>query len=384
MARMSRKTMLIGAVAALALLGALAAGFVLLRPQPTDAWEFIGPNRTEIWTLAFDPTTPTTLYAGTGDGVYKSEDGGVTWRIAGSGLSPRSLVVDPATPTTLYAGEYSRLYSREGELRDEWRGVLKSEDGGATWRVMNNGLGERPEVDALALDPMNSQIVYAGTRRGIYRSDDGGANWRLIEPTGLVSTLVIDPMSPTTLYAGGSWRGVLKSEDGGATWRQISDDLDRASVRALLIDPANPRVIFAGTDAGVYQSEDGGETWRAVNDGLPEAADNGLPEGVGQDERRVTALFIDPSGVMYANVSDDIYRRAEREWRKVEVAVPAPRADVEGMFRLLAVDPRTPATLYVAVSYRDGISYLDGGLFRSADGGVTWQPIELAQAPSIP
>lgn len=80
--RISRKTTLIGAVVALALIGALAAGFVLLRPPRTNAWEFIGPNRAEIVTLAFDPATPTTLYAGADDGVYKSEDGGVTWRTA--------------------------------------------------------------------------------------------------------------------------------------------------------------------------------------------------------------------------------------------------------------------------------------------------------------
>ncbi|MDW8214278.1 MAG: hypothetical protein RMJ55_12030, partial [Roseiflexaceae bacterium] len=232
MARMSRKTMLIGALAALALLGALAAGFVLLRPQPTDAWEFIGPNRSEIMTLVFDPTTPTTLYAGTDDDVYKSDDGGVTWRTITPGPRVISLVVDPTTPTILYAGGL-------------WWGVRKSEDGGATWRAINNGLGERPTVYALALDPANSRIVYAGTDNGVYQSENGGATWRETERTGIVFALAINPASPATLYARGGREGVLKSEDGGATWRQIGDGL--VGVDILRINPANPQVIFAGT-----------------------------------------------------------------------------------------------------------------------------------------
>ncbi len=164
--RISRKTTLIGAVVALALIGALAAGFVLLRPPRTNAWEFTGPNRAEIVTLAFDPATPTTLYAGADDGVYKSEDGGVTWRTANRRLpGVRTLAVDPAAPTTVYAGTKN--------------GAYKSDNGGATWRAINNGLGERPAAYALTLDPANSQIVYAGTRNGVYRRViDAEQRWR--------------------------------------------------------------------------------------------------------------------------------------------------------------------------------------------------------------
>lgn len=139
MAHISHRTRIIGALAALTLIGALVLSFTLLRPANADAWEFIGPNQSEITSLVFDPITPTTLYAGTLNGVYKSEDGGTTWRRIPSG--PRvatSLLIDPLTPTTLYAA-------------DRYRDIFKSEDGGETWRIVNNGLDKDARVDWLSI-----------------------------------------------------------------------------------------------------------------------------------------------------------------------------------------------------------------------------------------
>jgi hypothetical protein len=102
MARLSRTTRLIVALGALALLGALGLGFTLLRPaEEENPWEFLGPADRDVTSLVFDPTTPTTLYAATRfGGVYKSEDGGATWRyLRGSGFRGRSLAIAPTTPS---------------------------------------------------------------------------------------------------------------------------------------------------------------------------------------------------------------------------------------------------------------------------------------------
>ena len=149
MARLSRTTRLIVALGALALLGALGLGFTLLRPaEEENPWEFLGPGSYDVTSLAFDPTTPTTLYAATQYGdVYKSEDGGATWRYLRQSREVRGLefllAIAPTTPTTLY------LY---GE-----RSVYKSADGGETWRAVNRGLelGERNWLSALSIDPTN-------------------------------------------------------------------------------------------------------------------------------------------------------------------------------------------------------------------------------------
>jgi photosystem II stability/assembly factor-like uncharacterized protein len=361
MARLSRTTRLIGA---LMLLGALGLGFTLLR-LAEDPWEFLGPAEGDVTSLVFDPTTPTTLYAATDyGGVYKSEDGGTTWRyLRGSReLEEGFLAIAPTTPATLY------VYGR---------GVYKSADGGETWRAVNRGLG-LIWVSALSIDPTNPRVVFAGTRNGVYKSTDGGESWRAVN-RGLelgegnwVSALSVDPTNPRVVFAG-TRNGVYKSDDGGETWGRIST----WRANALSIDPANPQVIVAAVSDGVLRSADGGETWRSA-DGLP--------------AKDVSSLLRAPTGVMYATNARSLYRSADggATWSEIEVATPVFRPGSLRSFgrvslRLLAVDPTAPATLYAERT----LSRFSGGLWRSSDGGVSWQPaglgsiiLSLAQTPS--
>ena len=192
MAQMSRRTRII--IGALALLGALGLGFTLLRPaEEENPWEFLGPADRDVTSLVFDPTTPTTLYAATQfGGVYKSEDGGTTWRyLRGSGFGGRSLAIASTTPTTLY------VYGG--------RGVYKSADGGETWRAVNRGLelGETKWVYALSIDPTNPRVVFAGTRNGVYKSENGGDTWRKVAGSVTeINALSIDPTNSQVIVAG--------------------------------------------------------------------------------------------------------------------------------------------------------------------------------------
>jgi len=113
---------------------------------------------TDILTLALDPTSPWIVYAGTSSGVFKSVNGGVSWNTAGSDLSStpvRALAIAPRSPATIYAAT-------------EHSGVFKSVDGGLRWSVASTGLPAASTVQSLALDPVNSEIVYAGTH-ALYR-----------------------------------------------------------------------------------------------------------------------------------------------------------------------------------------------------------------------
>jgi photosystem II stability/assembly factor-like uncharacterized protein len=146
------------------------------------------------------------------------------------------------------------------------------------------------------------------------------------------------------------------------------------------IDPANPQVIVAAVSDGVLRSADGGETWHAA-DGLPGMS--------------VLSLLRAPTGVMYATNARSLYRSADggATWSEIEVATPVFRSGtlreevsfVGVSLRLLAVDPTAPATLYAERT----LSLFSGGLWRSSDGGVSWQPaglgsiiLSLAQTPS--
>jgi photosystem II stability/assembly factor-like uncharacterized protein len=230
----------------------------------------------DVESLEVDPVNPATIYAGTNDNIFKSTDGGNNWTPVNAGLPSYfyvySLAIDPGTPGNLYAATYSH-------------GVYKSTNGGASWAAINSGLPLSTTagyVLSLAIDPATPTTLYAGTYDGVYKSTDSGGNWTAAgsgppADTGLslsyasVSSLAVDPCTPTTVYAGTDW-GVYKSTNGGASWTYPA--LPLTQVSSLAIDPVTPTTLYAGATAtldysGVYMSTDGGASWTAVDSGLP-------------------------------------------------------------------------------------------------------------------
>ena len=187
--------------------------------------------------------------------MYKSTNGGGTWSAVNAGLTGYggyekyvwAFAVDPHTSTTLYAGTD--------------RGVFKSTDGAGTWSAVNNGI--RPDyppsagpcsVEAIAIDPLTPTTLYAGTGcstgSGVFKSTDGGGHWSAVN-TGVtawytVNAIAIDPQTPTTLYRG-TTSGVFKSTNGGQTWSNFSTGLTTLDVNTLAIDLHTPTTLYAGT-----------------------------------------------------------------------------------------------------------------------------------------
>src|SRR5262252_5789395 len=167
-----------------------------------NVWTNLGPAGGIVYALVIDPTTPTTLYAGTlGGGVFKSTSGGSSWNAVNAGLTNPlvfTLAIDPTTPTTLYAGTTGN-------------GVFKSTDGGSSWSVVNAGLANLA-VRSLAMDPTTPTTLYAGTEAGVFKSASGGSSWSALN-TGLanpfVLVLALSPTTPATLYAGTAGDGVF-------------------------------------------------------------------------------------------------------------------------------------------------------------------------------
>ena len=204
-----------------------------------------------VLSIAIDPLTPTTLYAGTGQGVFKSLDGGANWFLNNTNLntaSTRALVVDPINPAILYSG---------GEF-----GVYRSTNGATNWQAVNSSLGNQT-VRALAINPVTSTTLYAATAGGIYRSVTSGAGWAAFN-NGLgnlsAQALAIDPATPATIYVGTA-AGVFKSLNGGTNWNAASVGLTTSNVNSLAISPAAPDTIYAGTTNGMFKSLDAGQTW---------------------------------------------------------------------------------------------------------------------------
>lgn len=275
-------------------------------------WEqFPGFTARRVTTLAIDPKLPATVYAGTmGDAIYKSPDGGQHWLPHNVGLKEHvsfvnEIVFHPDNTEVIYlATTVGAFVTKNGGREWEERmagmkevhivtcitmdhrhprvlyagttgGTYRSEDGGVSWQKKNSGLipddvlnaAMALGVNVLAVDPVNSGIVYAGTTKGLFRTANRAEYWEQIGQ-GLaeqfISTLVVHPTNPDILYIGGP-AGVLKTSDSGKTWQSRNQGLATLNVRTIAVSASDPQLLYAGTNgSGLYRSTDGGEHWTAI------------------------------------------------------------------------------------------------------------------------
>lgn len=258
--------------------------------KSTDAgktWMRVGLESSEhIGKIVIDPRDSDTVYvaaigplwaAGGDRGVYKTTDGGRTWKAVLT-ISPdtgvQDIVIDPKRPDTLYASAYQRRRA-VGQLigGGPESGIYKTTDGGGKWTKLTKGM---PEGDmgkiGLEIDPRNPNRVYAliaaqHDRGGFFRSDDGGASWRKMgeyqggDP-GYYHEIFVDPRAPDTIWSPQTQMYV--SRDGGETFERAGFEQAGMHVdhHEIVFDPADPKHLIVGNDGGLYESWDDGKTWR--------------------------------------------------------------------------------------------------------------------------
>ena len=289
-----------------------------------------------IGAIALDPKNPSTVWVGTGesnaqrsvaygDGVYRSDDGGKSWRNMGLKTSEHigRIAIDPRDSNVVFVAAQGPLWSSGGE-----RGLYKTTDGGKTWKAVIPGTENTGATDVV-IDPVNPDIMYAATwqrRRhfytlidggpesAVYRSVDGGNTWARVRsgiPPGDLGRigLAVSPVDSNVVYAtieaSGNLSGIFRSSDRGATWERMSSniaqgmyygqiiadpkDVDRIYIpnvqnqvsddggrtvrplgerlkhvdnHAIWIDPKDTDYILNGCDGGVYESFDRGQNWQ--------------------------------------------------------------------------------------------------------------------------
>jgi len=342
----------------------------------------IGPSLTtgRVADLEIDPNDPNTWYLAVGSGgLWKTVNRGNTWTPIFDDYPSYSLgavVVDPRDSDVVWLGTGENTHNRS----TSWgNGVFKSTDGGATWRQA--GLADSQKIQRILIDPRDSDTVYvaapgplwnAGGDRGLYKTVDGGATWTRVlhvsEDTGITDA-AFKPGDPDTLYAaayqrrrrnamtigGGPEAGIFRSTDAGATWERIENGLptvDKGRI-ALGVDRRDPERVYAlvvarGDEGGFFLSENSGDSWTRMSD-----YSGGDPQYYGE-------IYVDPHRPdTIWNIESPIMRSTDKgaTWERMEF-------DMHVDHHEIVFDESDPMHMWVGN---------DGGLYETYDGGATWR-----------
>ncbi|MEW6045462.1 MAG: exo-alpha-sialidase [Bacillota bacterium] len=352
------------------LVGTSKGGFILTSDAARKQWEIQGPlfEGWEVYHLQASPSSPDRMWASLwtawyGNVIQQSRDGGQTWQAAGNAFE-----LEPP----LHA------YKALGGATQAWRFRR-------VWK-----LAPAPP------DPYGPDALLAGAEdAAIFRSADGGQTWQELpglrqHPThehwepgagGLcLHTLLIDPSNPRRLFAAISAAGAFRSDDGGQTWRPINRGLRSIHtpdpepeagycVHCLAVHPARPHVLFMQKHPGVYRSDDAGESWRNVSEGLPSSF--GFPIAVHAHE---------PDTVYVIPMKDDerhfpidgalkVWRSRDGggTWEPLARGLPGRHFYGNVLRGAMAVDRLDPCGVYFGTT--------TGELYASRDGGESWEAL---------
>ncbi|HJP94296.1 MAG TPA: hypothetical protein VJ875_20215 [Pyrinomonadaceae bacterium] len=352
----------------------------LLKPlQYRSIGPYRGGRSTAVAGVASQPYV--FYYGATGGGVWKSTDGGINWEsvsdnsVFGTG-SVGAIGVSDSDPNTIYVG------MGESPIRgnvSHGDGVYKSIDGGKTWKHI--GLEDTRQIARIRVHPKNPDIVYVAAlghvwgpneQRGVFRSKDGGKTWEKVFSRGNKAgavDLILDPTNPNTIYAGfwevyrkpwtlesgGPGSGIFKSTDGGDTWTELTRNpgLPRGTIGTIgiAVSPANPERVWAiveAEDGGVFRSDNGGATWTKVN-----------------EERRLrqrawyyTRIYADPKNADSVYVLNTGFYRSN-DGGRTYTSISVPHGDNHDLW----IAPDDPNRM---------IESNDGGANVSFNGGRSW------------
>jgi photosystem II stability/assembly factor-like uncharacterized protein len=388
-----------------------AGGRVYRSTDGGRRWKSGPPIALKLDALTVDLRHGSILYAGTNDGVLKSTDAGRTWRRSGLRPPPGrsreyadvegwvySIAVDPADSRNVYAitrGLETRVLLRSRDAGATWHtvrpstprdmreihaagsgilytagrswgpnpaGVLRSTDGGTTWRGVLDGTW------SLAVDPNRPETVWAVGELGVRVTRDGGTSWRSAGPPPArdLAAIVLDPLRPRTLYLSTRQNEVFRSVDGGRTWHPFgAGQTGRPGpapglTELLAIDPRKPGTLYAGDGLGVVKSVDGGATWGRADAGVVASHVRTVAPAASNPATIYAAGFIS-----HGDQQHDVYRTLSRSDDRGHTWVRLRTDDGSALTAepsVLAVDPRDHRHVLIGGQ----------GITGSHDGGATW------------
>jgi photosystem II stability/assembly factor-like uncharacterized protein len=359
-----------------------------------QAWQPMGPPGGDVRTLSIDPTDSNHLFLGTSDGhIFGSTDAGDHWALlgrAGTRLDSviTSIVIDPHDPKLMWAATWTQDPTAGG-------GVYRTENGGETWKPAGlAGHAVRALVEAAGRDG----LLIAGAVDGVFRSADGGNSWQRLTPEGHeelrnFDSVALDPANPQIIYAG-TYHLPWKTSDGGAHWGPVHEGMiDDSDVMSLLVDRTHPRRVYASACSGIYLSEDGAAVWRKIQ-GIPYTARR--TQVILQDPVRPATVYAATTEGLWvtANAGSSWRRLTPGDWVVNAITVVRGRivigteklgvlisddagahfhASNDGFFHreiiALALDTEKPGRILAV------LSNAPEPLLATENGGKTWSPL---------
>jgi photosystem II stability/assembly factor-like uncharacterized protein len=351
-------------------------------------WRCIGPAVMGGRTVDIDVVekTPWIIYAAIGpSGVWKSENNGITWEPVfheENTVSVGDIAIVQSQPKIIWVGTGEATCRNSVTIGD---GVYKSIDGGKTWK--NMGLEDTRHISRIIIDSQNPAIVYVAAmghlwgpneERGIFKTTDGGETWKKVlyvnQDTGFAD-LAIDPSDNQILYAaaydhrrlpyyfssGGPGSGLYKTTNGGKSWKKLTEDLPEGVMGriGIAVSRSNPDVVYAlieHEDGGIWRSEDKGETWTRTCDNRTYKRVNFRPFYYSQ-------IRVDPSDDKAVYVFSGGTFVSKDKGKKFRAISRGTHPDHHALW----IDPSNPLHL---------IDGNDGGIDISYDGGKNWHPIQ--------
>ncbi|MEN1784600.1 MAG: glycosyl hydrolase [Bacteroidota bacterium] len=324
---------------------------------------------------------PMTYFMGTtGGGIWKTVDDGITWENCSDGQlgtgTVGALAVSESNSNLMLAGMGE--HAARGVMTSMGDGVYKSTDGGETWKHF--GLDETRHIADVIIHPTNPDILFVAAQgaqygpseeRGVYRSLDGGQNWErvlYVDDRSGAASLSMDFNNPLVLYAalwdhrrypwtmesGGPGSGLYKSVDGGTTWKRLEKGLPKIFGKAgISVSRANPKRVFAvieaeGEQGGVYRSDDAGSSWKQLNKDRINIARSWYYMEIVADPQDENLVY-----VLNAPVTKSI------DGGKTFAPLPTPHTDNHHLW----IDPHNNKRM---------INSNDGGANVSNNGGLSW------------
>jgi photosystem II stability/assembly factor-like uncharacterized protein len=285
-----------------AILWALTLGGVVRAQE----WERLGPEGGMVVTLGIGSGTD--VYLATADGhVFASKDGAQSWQLRGRvghrlDAVVTRILIDSREPNRIFASVWYQQPGTGG-------GVFESEDGARSWKLL--GLQDEA-VRALEVASSQPDELVAGTRAGVFRSLDRGKRWERISPEGdeeirNLDSLAIDPRDPQVIYAG-TYHLPWLTRDGGRNWKPVAAGIiDDSDIMSLRLDSTNPSRVYMSACSGIYRSENQGENWIKLQ-GIPYAA------------RRTQVIVQDPESpkTLYAGTTAGLWvtRDSGESWTR--------------------------------------------------------------------